>query len=212
MIKKKFKPFVVPVFYCLAIVMFVISMYFIGRIVNNVLFEGDDDLQYVDQEIFDQEQNIPVVGEEELIVRPYTSDKVVIAKNYYDYEGDAKSQQNSLIYYENTYMQNSGIDYKADEKFDVVSILDGTVVSVKEDNILGNVVEIRHNNELISIYQSLSDVKVKENDTVKQGQIIAKSGSSNINKELNDHLHFELFHKGKVVNPENYYNKKIEEL
>ena len=65
---------------------------------------------------------------------------------------------------------------------------------------------------MISVYQSLSDVIVKKDDLVIQGQIIAKSGTSNINKELENHLHFELYYKGKIVNPEEYYNKSVDEL
>lgn len=104
-------------------------------------------------------------------------------------------------------MQNSGVDYRKEGTFDVVAVLDGTVINVKEDNILGNIVEIRHNNEIISVYQSLSDITVKIDDTVLQGQIIGKSGVNNINKQLKEHLHFELYYKGMVVNPENYFGK-----
>ena len=96
--------------------------------------------------------------------------------------------------------------------FDVITILDGTVISVSENDILGTTVEIRHSNNLISLYQGLSDVLVEENMVLVQGQIIAKSGTSNINKELGNHLHFELYHNGKIVNPEKYYNRSIDEL
>ena len=109
-------------------------------------------------------------------------------------------------------MQNSGVDYTSDNSFDVISILDGTVINVYENEILGTSIEIRHNNDLISVYQSLSDVTVKEGDNVIQGQILAKSGLSNINRELNNHLHFELYYKGTIVNPEEYYNKSVDEL
>ena len=78
------------------------------------------------------------------------------------------------MYYEDTYLQNSGVEYKGSDNFDVVSILNGTVISIKNDNILGNVVEVRHDNDMISVYQSLSDVKVTENQEIKQGDIIGK--------------------------------------
>lgn len=58
-------------------------------------------------------------------------------------------------------MPNSGVDYGGKENFEVVSILDGTVIDVKEDDLLGKIVEIRHSNEMISVYQSLSEVTVK---------------------------------------------------
>ena len=109
-------------------------------------------------------------------------------------------------------MQNSGDDYVSENVFDVVSILDGTVTMVKDDNILGKTVEIKHSNDLISVYQSLSEVSVKEGDEIILGQVIGKSGYSDINKDLGNHLHFELYYKGTIVNPEEYYNKDINEL
>lgn len=109
-------------------------------------------------------------------------------------------------------MQNSGIDLSSGNVFDVVSILDGEVISVKEDELLGKIVEIRHENELISVYQSLSEINVKENDKVLANQVIGKSGESNVNKDLGNHLHFELYHHGKVVNPINYFDKNVDEL
>ena len=108
-------------------------------------------------------------------------------------------------------MQNSGIDYTSKEAFDVIAILDGTVIEVSDNEILGKTIKIRHNNELISTYQSLSDISVKENDTILRGQVIGKSGTCNLyNKDSN--LHFELYYQGKNVNPENYYNKTQDEL
>ena len=108
--------------------------------------------------IFDNE--VPVVASGTQIIRPYKATDVEIAKNYYDYKADADTQKKALLYYEDTYLQNSGVEYKGSDNFDVVSILNGTVISIKNDNILGNVVEVRHDNDMISVYQSLSDVKV----------------------------------------------------
>lgn len=173
--------------------------------------EEDDQAPYVTKTIL--EDDVPVVSTTETIIRPYTNDQVKILKGFYDYQAEASEQENALLYYENTYLQNSGVSYGGvEEGFDVVSILDGTVISVKEDSVVGNVVQIRYGNDIISVYQSLSEVAVKENDTVKQGQIIGKSGNSNISKDLNSHLHFELIIKGQLVDPELYYDKNVNEL
>lgn len=183
-------------------------------VVEKSFFESaidEREFDYVSQTIF--EDDVPVVNTTPTIIRPYTNTNVKIVKDFYDYQADEEKQQNSIIYYESTYLQNSGISYGGvEETFDVVTILDGTVTSVKEDNTLGKIVEVRHSNDMISVYQSLSEVTVKENDEIKQGTIIGKSGSSNISKELNNHLHFELIIKGQIVNPENYYDKKVDEL
>ena len=109
-------------------------------------------------------------------------------------------------------MPNYAIVYGGPETFEVTSILDGTVINIKEDSLLGNIVEIQHDNDIISVYQSVSDVTVEPNQIVKQGEVIAHSGTSNLNKDLKNHLSFELLYKNQIVNPEEYYNKDINEL
>lgn len=208
--KYKLKKPAVIALYSLAILSFLGTMFVIER----SFFEEDikePNYDYVSQTIFGKD--IPVVSTSLTLIRPYTDKEVKIVKDFYDYQADEEKQKNSIIYYESTYLQNSGISYGGKEQaFDVVAILDGTVVDVKEDNTLGKIVEIRHSNDIISVYQSLGEVSVKKNDEIKQGTIIGKSGSSNISKELNNHLHFELIIKGQIVNPENYYDKKVDEL
>lgn len=202
-----------PVIYGAIVVVFLFGMYFAQKEARNLLFKNGSSLRYVDGEITENKDNdVPVVGSSSSIVRPYLDNSVSIAKTFYDYTGEEIEQENSIIYYEGTYMQNSGVDYAKDSVFDVISILDGTVISVEDSDILGKTIQIRHSNDLISVYQSLSEISVKKDDQVIQGQIIAKSGTSNINKELGNHLHFELYYKGKIVNPEEYYNKSIDEL
>lgn len=210
---KRIKPLVIPMIYGVCVIAFLFCMYFAGKLSNNFLFKDKNVTNYVDGEIVSEHDNdIPVVSTSSIIVRPYLDSNVSIYKTFYDYQDEINNQENSIILYEGTYMQNSGVDYTSDNSFDVISILDGTVINVYENEILGTSIEIRHNNDLISVYQSLSDVTVKEGDNVIQGQILAKSGLSNINRELNNHLHFELYYKGTIVNPEEYYNKSVDEL
>lgn len=210
---KRIKPLVIPMIYGVCVIAFLFCMYFAGKLSNNFLFKDKNVTNYVDGEIVSEYDNdIPVVSTSSIIVRPYLDSNVSIYKTFYDYQDEISNQENSIILYDGTYMQNSGVDYTSDNSFDVISILDGTVINVYENEILGTSIEIRHNNDLISVYQSLSDVTVKEGDNVIQGQILAKSGLSNINRELNNHLHFELYYKGSIVNPEEYYNKSVDEL
>ncbi|MCI9233629.1 MAG: M23 family metallopeptidase [Bacilli bacterium] len=172
--------------------------------------EEKDRPTYVSDTIFSED--IPVVGNETKIIRPYTDTEIKVVKNYYDYQGEVNTQINSILYHENTYLQNSGVSYGGKENFDVVAILDGTVSNVKEDALLGNIIEIEHSNEMISIYSSLSEVNVKKGDIIKQGVVLGKSGTNNIAKDLGSHLDLELIIKGQTVNPENYYDKSISEI
>ena len=219
--KRKLKKFVVPVMYVASIAMLVGSVYAIERFVNNSVFKNDEveDGEEVEEVIFNSDDNvdevindIPVINMNDVISRPYTNGDIKIVKNYYDYQDEANKQEESIVYYGNTYMQNSGVDYGMNSEFEVVSILDGTVIEVLEDDIMGKTVKIKHNNDLISVYQSMGSVDVNVDDVVSQGMIIGKSGEANVSPELGNHLHFELYYQGSVVNPEKYYDKNLGEL
>lgn len=168
----------------------------------------NENLEFVSYEIL-TDNVMPVSTEQEIdnseIIRPYTSKDITIGKSYYDYKAEEENQEASIIYYENTYIQNTGVDYVSKEVFDVNSIADGTVISVTQDDIVGQTIKIKHNNDMISVYQSVNDVKVKENDEVTKGQVIATSGTNNINSELGNHLHFELYNQNILVNPEDFF-------
>ncbi len=173
---------------------------------------SEPEFEYVSKGILDYEENVKVVNVGDKIIRPYNDTEVKIVKNYYDYKAEAESQERSLIYYEGTYMQSSGVAYSKGEAFDIVAILPGTVKEVKEDTTLGNVITIEHENGITSVYQSLSDITVKAGDKVEQGFVIAKSATSNISTDLNNHVYFELIINGTCVNPENYYDKSVSEI
>lgn len=194
------------------------SLVFIGMIGLIYVLESNmpkkqfnnNEYSYVSKTIFDDV--IPVISTEEKITKPYNADDVKVLKTYYDYKGEETAQQNSLIYYENTYMQSSGISYGKDDIFDVISILPGTVEEVKEDEILGKIVKIKHNDNVISLYQCLSETTINKGDTVIQGQVIGQSGSCNLEKDIKNHVYFELIINNETVNPENYYGKTLNEI
>ncbi len=191
----------------------VVTLYYMNFAGNTLKSKENktDDLQYVSR-LFGSD-DIKAVNASSVIMRPYTDDKVKIVQNFYNYKGTEKDQENSIINYEQTYIQNNGVAYGGiDQSFDVISVLDGTVTSVKEDKLLGNIVEIKASDKVTLIYQSLTDVTLKANDSVKQGDIIGKSGTSNMNKDLGNHMVFELKIDGAYVNPEDYYDKDINNL
>jgi Membrane proteins related to metalloendopeptidases len=167
---------------------------------------------YVSYEVLTD--NVRAVSKENknILIRPYSSEDVSIGKDFYDYKGDKEIQEKAIVYYQGSYIQNSGVDYISKNIFDVKSVLDGKVVSIINDDIVGTTIKIEHSNNIVSVYQSLSEVLVKENETVSQGQIIGKSGTNTYSSDLGNHLHFELCLKNKLVNPEEYYNKPLEEL
>ncbi len=171
--------------------------------------DEEETVDYVDDSII--QNDVPVVQTEELkVLKPYSDTSVTIEKYFYDYQGDQTQQEKSIVYHENTYIQNSGMDFKAENIFDVVSILPGTVLDVRDDELMGKTIEIKHEDgTYISVYQSLSEVSVKKGDTVTQGQVIGKSGENTIDKEMGNHLHFELYQDGVIVDPAKHFDQVV---
>lgn len=209
-LKDNIKELIGPIVFICGVTAIIILLLTVQKSLNRVT-KNKEEFTYVSKIILPD--TIPVVStSEELIGLPYSNESVKQVRNFYDYTKDSTDQKNSLIFYDNTYIQNSGLDYSGNEPFDAVSILDGTVTSVKEDQMLGNIVEVKHSNELISVYQSLSEVKVKKDQKITKGEVIGTSGTNNISSSLDNHLHFELYYKGQVVNPNDYYNKALKDL
>lgn len=208
MTERRLKRSVIYAVYALGIISLIGTIYLIEGAISNNNFKNEDEFEYVSKTIFDT--TVPVVSEIIELTRPYKDSDITILRSYYDYKADAPSQEKSLIYYEGTYLQSSGVSYGRNDVFEVVSIKDGTVTEVKEDELLGKIIQIRHNDDTVSIYQSLGDVVVEKDEIVTRGQTIAKSGTSNVEKDLGNHVHFELIVSGNTVNPEEYFSKNIQ--
>lgn len=203
--KLKLKPYVLPSVYIILVVGLTIGIYYAAKDMKKT--KTIPNYNYVSSIILNKD--IPVINETTRIIKPFTSETVQIGKYYYDYKGEAEGQEKSLTRHDNTYIQNSGLDYTAEEVFDVVTVLNGTVTKVTEDDLLGKTVEVKHDNDYITVYQSLSEVSVKKGDVVTQGQPIGKSGTNEIDKDLGNHLHFEMYLNGAIVNPADYIDKDI---
>ncbi|MDM8161389.1 M23 family metallopeptidase [Labilibaculum sp. K2S] len=85
----------------------------------------------------------------------------------------------------------------------ISSVLDGTVVFSEWTLNTGYVIQIQHSNNLLSVYKHNSELLKKAGEHVKAGEAIALLGNSG---ELTSgpHLHFELWHNGQALNPEDY--------
>lgn len=208
--KRRLKPFVKISILGMFLLVCMFSVGILTKKTEKTSKEENNEFTYVNDYIFDS--YYPVVNQEEKIKKPYTSDSVSIYKNFYEKDASEEEQQNSIIYHEGIYMQNSGISYSSNEQFDVTASLSGTVTNISDDTLLGKTIEIRNSNELIMIYQSLSDVSVKKGDVVTQGQIIGKSGACTLNSEIKQGLHFEVYKNGQVINPEKIYEKTLKDI
>ena len=208
--KYKLKSWVVISVYIISIGAIVTSLFLIGKTLKEAT--AYDNLSYIYRGIISN-RDVPVIEYvNDEIFKPYENETVKVLKGYYDRSDDPKVHEKALIYYQNTYMPNTGILYSSNESFDVISVLDGKVEDVKTDNLIGNIVTIKHSNNLFTSYQSLNEVMVSVGDEIKQGDLIGTSGPNQITPDSENMLLFEVIYNGVNINPESFYQMNIKDL
>lgn len=97
-----------------------------------------------------------------------------------------------------------GIDLGLKKGDTIVTAFDGMVRVVRKSKSYGNVIVIRDNNGLETLYAHLSKALVKTNQEVKSGEYIGLGGSTG--HSTGPHLHFELRYLGGPINPNEIIN------
>jgi murein DD-endopeptidase MepM/ murein hydrolase activator NlpD len=95
-----------------------------------------------------------------------------------------------------------------------VAVPEGTPVKAAEDGVVaysgnelkgyGNLVLVRHSNGYVTAYAHASELLVKRGETIKRGQVIAKSGQSG--EVGSPQLHFEIRKGSSPVDPLQFLN------
>lgn len=213
--KRKLKGYVLPTVYLLIIGLMAVGVTFLSKNLLDKKVETDENYNY-SMSVFDENEQTPTTTNEqpvsEKVSMPYTSANVTVAKSFYNKDESNENQESALIYYENTYMPNTGVLYESDEIFDVVSPMDGTVKDIKTDEILGTVLTIEHNSKVTTVYYALGETKVNVGDTVTKNQLIATSGTSKLETDKEQTLLFEVYIDGVLTNPTEFYEKTLDEL
>lgn len=200
------KPFVLPTLYIgFLILMMVLATKALYRDQKPI-----EEKEYLSDEII--EEVIPVVNTEEVyVLTPYSGENVVEKIGYYNYQGDEESQEKSIVQYENTYLQNIGITYYSENDFDVIAIMDGTVTKIYDSELLGTIIEITHDNGIISVYQMVKNPTVKVDDKVSIGTVIATGGTSKLNP-TGSNLYFEILKDGSIKDPKTIIGKNTKDI
>jgi murein DD-endopeptidase MepM/ murein hydrolase activator NlpD len=86
----------------------------------------------------------------------------------------------------------------------VSATLDGTVILASWTVETGYVMQIQHENDLVSVYKHNAELLKKVGSVVRAGESIAIIGNSGELFTSGPHLHFELWHQGKALDPQKY--------
>lgn len=100
---------------------------------------------------------------------------------------------------------HGGIDISAKIGTNVHATGAGKVIKAQKEGAWGNLVIIDHGDGYVTYYAHLQNFTVKAGDQVRQGEVIGHVGVTG--KSTGPHLHYEVHHNGKKVNPENYFSK-----
>jgi murein DD-endopeptidase MepM/ murein hydrolase activator NlpD len=102
--------------------------------------------------------------------------------------------------------QNDGINVAVPEGTPIKAAEDGVVAYAgNELKTYGNLVLIRHSNGYVTAYAHASEILVKRDETIKRGQVIAKSGQTG--NVAAPQLHFEIRKGSSPVDPMPYLDK-----
>lgn len=156
-----------------------------------------------------EQEALPVAAPAETMQWPVAErGELEVIMPFYEENASADVKQAALIEYDDTFTPHLGIDLarQDDKEFDVLAALSGKVTRVEKHPLVGYQVEIAHSNGLVTVYQSLSSVAVQKDAEVKKGDVIAKAGRNELEKDHGTHLHFEVRQgtDGVAVNPEQY--------
>ncbi|MGN7381473.1 Stage II sporulation protein Q [Chlamydia abortus] len=124
---------------------------------------------------------------------------------FFDSKASSDVKQEAMVEYGDTFTPHIGVDLARPDKesFEVLAALSGKVTAVERNPVVGNLVEITHSNGLVTVYQSLDEIKVAKDVEVKKGDVIGTAGRNELEKHLGNHLHFEVRQgqDGAALNP-----------
>lgn len=99
------------------------------------------------------------------------------------------------------WVTHNGIDFEAAEGDAVKAAADGTIAAIRQDALWGDVIEVKHNGNLITRYCGVTADSIAEGQTVKAGDVIG--AISSVPAEVLDaaHLHMELLVNDRYTDP-----------
>ncbi|MFD0617343.1 peptidoglycan DD-metalloendopeptidase family protein [Paenibacillus sp. GCM10027629] len=152
-----------------------------------------------------------VAANSEPIAWPVENEKdVKVVMPFYDTNDSSEVHKDAMVEYNDTFIPNVGIDLarKDDKPFEVLAALSGKVTRADKNPVAGQVVEIQSADGTKTIYQSLTDLKVKKDMEIKQGDVIGTASRNELEKDLGVHVHFEVHKDNKPVNPQTLLGKQ----
>ncbi|MFD2331408.1 peptidoglycan DD-metalloendopeptidase family protein [Cohnella sp. GCM10020058] len=147
---------------------------------------------------------LPVAAGGETLAWPVTNrDAMSVSMPYYNENGTEEEQAAAMVKHDNQFTPHTAIDLasKDGKAFDVKAAMSGEVTVAEQTPQNGYEINIKHPNGLVTVYQSLAELKVKVGDSVKQGDVLGTAGVSELEKDEGVHVHFAVKSNSQTVDP-----------
>ena len=100
----------------------------------------------------------------------------------------------------NSKEKHFAVDIALAKNTPIKAVANGTVIFADWTPTNGNVIILRHNNEILSVYKHCESLTISQGDVIRTGEVIAIAGSSG-EQSTGIHLHFELWKDGYPIDP-----------
>lgn len=162
---------------------------------QNILFEeeNEESLEEVNASSEVNNPNTVIITDKPIFGKP------VLGKVYKEFSMDSLIYSSTL----DRYATHNGVDIESELNVPVCAVLDGKIVDINEDKMMGITITIDHGDDLITVYSNLSTKEmVKIDDHVQKGDVISGIGDTTLLEALDTpHLHFEVIKDGEYVDP-----------
>ncbi len=204
--KRKLKGFVLPTLYLLITICIFTGVILLG---NSFVLE-EKEYNYGVNALKDNVESVIVEDTiaSSKIEAPVEDGKAEISVHFYSKDADDTRQQSSLIYYENTYLPNTGVLYTSDTEFNVLTSFEGKVTEILDDEFFGKCVVVEHTSTLRTYYYGLDKIEVAVGDELASGTVIGVSKNNEIMNNKKSFL-FEVYHNNELINPETFIGTKV---
>ncbi|TCS83385.1 M23 family metallopeptidase [Tepidibacillus fermentans] len=166
-------------------------------------------------DLVNKDQAVPVTAHQEQMIWPVQDpSKADIKMEFFDSSLSDKEMEKAIVRFQDEIWPHTGIDIVSKDKspLTVIAALSGEVVRAEKDPVVGFMVDIRHENGLVTNYSSLSELKVAKGDKVTQGQVLGTAGRNIFEKDQGVHLHFEVRKGDEALSPQAFIGQDASQV
>ena len=102
---------------------------------------------------------------------------------------------------------HNGLDIAVAEGTDIIAVKSGTVTEVRTSATYGKLLKYETEDGYTVMYAHLSEILVKEDEKIKQGQVVARSGNTGLS--TGPHLHYSLWKDDELLDPMEFLSAMV---